>query len=161
MYYLKYFVLTSIIGFVLETIFYTGDSGILFGPWTVVYGLGSVIILILYKLIIQKLKLNQFLEIIIFFVSCVILLSLIELIGGYLIEWIFNISFWDYSHCMLHIGKYICFQMSLLWGIASLAFIYLLKPVLDNIIKFVPNIFFILVLGLMIVDLIVTFIIKH
>lgn len=161
LYYLKYFIITSIIGFILETILYKGDSGILTGPWTIVYGLGSIIILVFYQLIIQKLNLNQFLEIIIFFFSCIVLLSIIELIGGYLIEWIFGITFWDYSNYKFHIGKYICLEMAFIWGIASLIFIYILKPILDIVIKYIPNLLIYILLIIMFIDGIITYIKKH
>ena len=49
-YYLKYFYIFSILGHFIEGFFYTsGESGILYGYWTPVYGLGVCTILVLYN----------------------------------------------------------------------------------------------------------------
>ena len=82
------------------------------------------------------------------------------MIGGILIEKIFGIVFWDYSDCKYNIGKYICLEMSLLWGIASIAFIYLLKPLIDKIIKHIPNIVIYILIFLILLDLIATLFLK-
>ena len=59
-----------------------------------------------------------------------------------------------------NIGKYICLEMSLLWGIASIAFIYLLKPLMDKIIKYIPNIVIYILIFLILLDLITTLFLK-
>ena len=50
--------------------------------------------------------------------------------------------------------------MSLLWGIASIAFIYLLKPLIDKIIKYIPNIVIYILIFLILLDLITTLFLK-
>ena len=46
-YYLNYFFLFSIFGHFIEGFFYSdGDSGILNGYWTPIYGLGVIVIII-------------------------------------------------------------------------------------------------------------------
>ena len=106
MYYLNYFFIFSIIGHIIESfIYYNGNSGILLGWWTPIYGIGVVIILLINNLI-SKIKTNKIIRILILFIMSAILLSIIEAIGGYLIEWIFNYSFWDYSDYKFNIGKY-------------------------------------------------------
>ena len=47
MYYINNFFMYSILGHIFESIIYLfceGESGILYGPWTPVYGIGVVII---------------------------------------------------------------------------------------------------------------------
>lgn len=162
MYYFKYFYITSIIGFIIESFVYGnfgGSSGILFGPWTVVYGFGTIVILLIYKLS-KKITKNKIIQAILIFILSIFALTLLEFIGGILIERIFNIVFWDYSDCKYNLGKYICLEMSLLWGLASLAFIYLFKPLVDKIIGFIPH-FVVYVLTILItIDLIMTIVLK-
>ena len=162
MYYAKYFFITSIIGFIIESVVcgnFKGNSGILYGPWTVVYGFGSVLILLINKIVSKNIK-NKVLKIISLFIISTISLTILELIGGILIEKIFGIVFWDYSDCKYNIGKYICLEMSLLWGIASIAFIYLLKPLIDKIIKYIPNIVIYILIFFILLDLITTLFLK-
>ena len=76
MYYLNYFFIFSIFGHLLETTMYkifnwNLESGFLYGYWTPVYGLGAILILFLSNYIFKKLKLNKFLEIIIFLIIIV------------------------------------------------------------------------------------------
>ena len=162
MYYAKYFFITSIIGFIIESVVcgnFKGNSGILYGPWTVVYGFGSVLILLINKIVSKNIK-NKVLKVISLFIISTISLTILELFGGILIEKIFGIVFWDYSDCKYNIGKYICLEMSLLWGIASIAFIYLLKPLIDKIIKYIPNILIYILIFLILLDLITTLFLK-
>ena len=162
MYYIKYFFITSIIGFIIESFVYGnyfGNSGILYGPWTVVYGFGSVLILLINNFISKKVK-NKILQALLIFIISTLFLTLLELIGGILIEKMFNIVFWDYSDCKYHIGKYICVEMSILWGFASLAFIYLFKPIIDKIIKYIPKFLIYTLIFLILCDLILTIILK-
>ena len=89
-------------------------------------------------------------------VFCSTILSLAELIGGLAIEKIFSISFWDYSNHKYHIGKYICLEMTIMWGIISTIFICFLKPPLDKIVKKNPNFLIYIAILLFILDIITT-----
>ena len=83
MYYIKYFFITSILGFIIETII-NGKSGILYGPYTPVYGIGCIIILLIYEKN-KKRNIKKTTKIIITIITSTILLTLAELIGGLLI----------------------------------------------------------------------------
>ena len=136
-------------------IFKSMNNGILHGPWIPVYGFGCIIIILLEKYIFKKVD-NKFLKILLLFISVFISLTILEWLGGVLIEKLFNEIFWDYSDFKFNIGNYIALEMSLLWGIVSLVFIYLVKPVEDLIIKKIPKRLTILVLVLFIIDVIFT-----
>ena len=105
-------------------------SGFLSGPITPVYGIGVLIILITNKYIIEKIKTNRFLKIIISFFVFAILLSLIELLGGVLLKELLNVELWNYSNKKYNIGKYMCLELALVWGVFSLLFIYFI--LVDN-----------------------------
>lgn len=161
MYYLKYFFLTSIFGHILETTMCKNyESGILFGPWTPVYGIGTIIIIFLSDKILKKRNVKNFKKLILLFVYCASILSLTELIGGLLIEKIFGYSFWDYSNHKFNIGKYICLEISLLWGTIAVIFVFI-KPLLDKIIKYIPNIIIYAMSALFVIDMTLTIILKN
>jgi len=160
MYYLNYFFIFSILGHLLEVLL-NGKSGILFGFWTPVYGFGAIIILLINLFLEQKLKLKGFKKAIFLFLISSILLAIIEALGGYLIEWIFNKTFWNYSDYKFNIGKYTALEMSLVWGIGSIIFIYLLKPLIDKKINNIPKFFSYSLSILFIIDVFLTIIFKH
>ena len=106
-------------------------------------------------------KFNGFKKLFILFFSCCFILSIIEAFGGYLIEWIFGKTFWDYSNLKFNIGKYVALEMALIWGTTSTAFIYILKPFIDKKITKIPNFFTYFLCILIVFDLIATIILKH
>ena len=164
MYYINNFLLFSILGHILESIIYlfldnNGYSGIMYGPWTPVYGFGIIIIIIINKYL-NKTKLKGLKKVISLYISSMILLSLIELIGGYLIEFLFHKKLWSYTNLKFHIGKYIALEISLIWGLCSLLYIYLVKPITDKIIKRIPYYITICISIFFLIDLIITIINK-
>ena len=159
MYYINNFFILSILGHLLETSL-QNKSGILFGWWTPVYGIGTVIILFIHKYL-DNLKLNKILKPIVLFLTCSILLSVIEAIGGYLIEFLFHQTLWDYSHYRFNIGKYAALEMALIWGLSSILLIYFIKPLIDKIISKIPKYLTYTLIILFILDIILTIIIKH
>lgn len=162
MYYINCFFVYSIIGFFFETIVskVTGnrfESGILYGPMTPIYGIGVVLIIFISKYFFMNLHMPRWKETIIVFFILIFVLTLIEWIGGVLIEKIFGIVFWDYSHLKWNIGKYISVEISLVWGFLSLILIYFIKPFLDKfVLKIPPFVTYLLIIAFGI-DMIMTY----
>lgn len=157
MYYLKNFFIYSIIGFLLETIVSlilgnNFNSGILYGPWTPIYGIGTVLVLLLSKYLFLELHMPRYLETIICFLSITSILTFLEWLGGVSIELIFDITFWDYSNHKYHLGKFVSPIMSLIWGFSAIIMIYFIKPLTDKFIKKIPNWTIIIMSLLLIVD---------
>lgn len=145
----------------METILYKinnwdGSSGIMYGPFTPIYGIGAILIILISKYIFKKVKFNKFIDTILIFIMTTLILSIIEFIGGILIEKLFGIIFWDYSGNKYSLGKYVCLEMSLLWGLMSIIFIYIIKPILDLFVKKIPNIVTIIFIIYFIIDLTIT-----
>lgn len=134
-------------------------SGILYGPYTLVYGFGIIMILLIYKFLENK-KINKLLKGIVMFILFVIFLTLIEWIGGNVINQIFNIDLWDYSKQKYSIGKYISIPISITWGILGLIYIYYLKPISDKLIVIISERFTNIILFIIFVDSIFTLIFK-
>lgn len=166
MYYLNYFFIFSIIGHLYENILFKiidekGTSGFLYGYWTPVYGLGAVLILFISKYIFKTLKLNKFIEILIFALVIFVVLTLIEFLGGHILHFIFHKDFWNYSLLKYNFGKYICLNISIIWVVFSLVFLYLIKPWMDKIVIKIPIGITIMLLVLFIIDLVCTMFIKN
>ena len=165
MYYINTFLLYSILGFLLETVrsFLVNskfNSGILYGPWTPIYGIGIVVVILIFNYLFAHLHLSRWVETFITFVIITLILTLLEWIGGILIEKIFHTVFWDYSKEAFSIGKYISLSKSLMWGVGSILFIYVLKPLLEGVIKHIPIPVTIILTLLMLSDFILTFVNK-
>lgn len=158
MYYINTFFIFSLIGHIIENFVYTHvDSGILYGPWTPIYGFG-VIIIILISNLLKKIKINKCLYPIALFTFSALILSSLEYIGGTLIEHLYGRVFWDYSNQKFNIGKYTSLKMSLIWGLSSIFVIYIIKPLLDKFIKKIPKFITYILVFLFIIDIIFTII---
>ncbi|MEG1310268.1 MAG: putative ABC transporter permease [Bacilli bacterium] len=165
MYYLNCFLFYSIFGYLLETILAVFSnnnfqSGIMYGPWTPIYGIGVISILLLSNYFFINLHMNVITESIIIFIISTIFLSCLEVIGGIVIEKMFDKVFWSYSDLKYNIGNYISIEMSLLWGLATIIFIYILNPVFKNFIKKIPHIVSFLLSFAILFDLTLTIITK-
>lgn len=135
-------------------------SGVLKGPVTLVYGLGGLALILVNKYIIDKIKTNKILKVIISFFIYAITLTLVELLSGYLCNLIFDIDMWNYTEKKYNIGKYICLELVPIWGLLGVIIIYIAKPFLDKVIKLISKeatYFFFLIL---VIDLLITLITK-
>lgn len=160
-YYINMFFLCSFFGYLMETflktfIFEGMNNGILFGPWIPVYGFGAVLVIIIMRFIFNRLKISRWIKVIFLFVFSVLVLTILEFIGGMLIEKFTRKIFWDYSNLRFNVGHYIALEISLVWGLFSLAFVYIFKPLVDKIIKKIPRWFTILVSVLFVIDVIIS-----
>ncbi len=159
MIYLKYFVLYSLFGFTFESFVFkmskeNKHSGVLYGPYTIVYGIGGTMSIILNNFlnIINNKYLNIFLCYILFLITC----TLIEFLAGHIIHFLLNIDSWDYSSHKYHFGKYICLDYAFIWGLMALIFAKLLNPFFHDVLLLVPNYINITCLSIIILDFIIT-----
>ena len=165
MYYIKIFLLYSLLGFVMESTLFKiklskKHSGIFYGPMTAVYGVGIVSIELLNKYFFKKIKCNTILKLLIEFITLTIVLSLIEYLGGNILNYLFDIDMWDYSKIEPHFGKYICLQNSLIWGVLGTIYIHVFKLFTDKILNQMSNREIYLFLTLFVIDTIMTLVTK-
>ena len=163
MYYLNYFFLYSLIGHLLESIIYiitssNGKSGYLIGPWTPIYGVGIIFILLIYNWITKYIKNKKYIQMIILFLTSAIILSSIEWLGGTLIEFFFHYTCWDYTKFTFNIGKYAALELTIVWGLLSVIFALFLKKVSDKIIIKIPKYITYSLIVIFIIDNILTII---
>lgn len=133
-----YFIIYSVAGFIIETIFGILTKGVLesrksflYGPFCSIYGLGAVLMI----LPLQRFKKNNYTLFAAGFVIGSIIEYLVSLIG----ELIFHIKWWDYSDQILNLNGRICVQFSLFWGLLA---IYLMSDInkrVDKLIDFLKK----------------------
>ena len=165
MYYINCFFVYSFLGFLFETAVskFTGNdfnSGILFGPITPIYGIGVVLIIVISKYFFLNLHLPRWVETIIVFFILILVLTCIEWLGGILIEKLFGVVFWDYSHLKWNWGPYISLEISLVWGVLSLLLIYIIKPFLDSVVTKIPVYFTYIFIFVFVIDVVATYVNK-
>ena len=154
--YLNIFFFFSIFGHFLESIFIKNyTSGILYGYWTPIYGIGVVIILLLNQFLKKKIKRNWVRYALLFLLSAVIL-STMEYISGYLIEELFHQVFWNYQDHQANIGKYTSIEMGIVWGISSILIALIMDPLCQKFSNKIPRFVSYILLALFIIDCLMT-----
>ncbi len=103
------------------------NRGVLHGPWLPIYGFGGLIVLLLLARARKRPC--------IFFISSIILCGVVEYFTGWYLETVFNSKWWNYDGYFLNLDGRICAEGLLVFGICALAFIYVLAPLLDNLIR--------------------------
>ena len=144
MYYITCFFIYSFLGYLFESfvsLFRSKkfSSGILYGPWTPIYGIGVDFILVISNLIFRNLHIAKWRELMFVFFTVIFVLTFIEWLGGVIIEKFFHVVFWNYEDFSHHIGKYIALEVSLFWGILSFILIYIIHPFIYSFIIKIPN----------------------
>ncbi len=152
------FIVYSFFGWCLEVVnatIRTGkfvNRGFLNGPYCPIYGFGTVIILEA----LNPYKSNLFLV----FVGSILLTTVLEFITGYILERVFDQKWWDYSRDHFNLKGYVCLENSVIWGIASIFVIFILHPIINSFITWLPKnigtILLIVVLEIMIIDFAIT-----
>lgn len=103
------------------------NRGFLCGPICPIYGIGMVGLLYC----IQRLPTGGHEPgVVTTFLVGLVLTTLIELIGGWVLFKLYHIRWWDYSHLKFNLGGYICPQFSLLWGLGSVIMVKGIHPLL-------------------------------
>ena len=164
-YYLNSLYLYSLLGFILESTVYKiknskRHSSIFYGPITMVYGFGILFLLIAKKYFLDKLKITGIKKLIITFLTSTIILTLVEWLGGNTLYSLFKIDLWNYSKKSYHLGKYICIELALIWGILGTIYIYYLKRITDKIISLISKKTTLLFIIINLIDTIFVFINK-
>ena len=142
MFYLNTFLFFSIIGWSYETLFHFLEhkmrDNILFGPWMPIYGFGLLSIELINRFL-KKLKINGKKRLMYCFVLSIILLTILEEVGGILIEFFFHTSFWNYESIPLSMGPYVNILVSIIWGILGMILEYIIYPLITPWLKKIPK----------------------
>lgn len=156
---LAYFIIYSLLGFIIETIFGMLTKGVvesrqscLYGPFCCIYGLGAAVMIPG----LQKFKKRNWT----LFLAGAVEGSIVEYIISWVGEMIFHIKWWDYSNMPFDINGRICLLFTIFWGILALVLIRLINPYIERFIDKIPaKLFGIITIGgtiLLILDLLIT-----
>lgn len=121
------FVIYSILGWCLEVLALmvlehkVTNRGFLIGPICPIYGVGALI---------MALALRQADGILEVFIVSVLASAILEYLTSYLMEKIFRVRWWDYSHKPLNIRGRICAENLLYFGIMGVIVVYGINPLL-------------------------------
>lgn len=98
------------------------NRGTMYGPWIPIYGTGGVAILLLlgrFKANAGKL-----------FAMAVMLCAVLEYFSSFLLDFLYNSSYWDYKTMFLNINGRICLAGLLAFGIGGLFDVYVAAPLI-------------------------------
>lgn len=141
---LLFFLLTSFIGWFyevfLEVVIYRwgySDRGVLTGPYCPVYGVGAVVLLLcLYPLKKRSIKIGGVpITPVLVFLGIVAITTAIELAASYIMEWTTGAWMWDYTRFTPNFQGRIALNPSIRFGVGGMAFLYLLYPLHQRLIK--------------------------
>lgn len=135
---IAYFIIYSVLGFVIETAFGAVTKGViesrksfLYGPFCAIYGLGAVVMI----LCLQPFKKNNNTLFWGGFVAGSVIEYLVSLIG----ELIFHVIWWDYSDMLLNINGRVCVYFSIFWGLLGIYLVSYINPKIDKLINFIKR----------------------
>ena len=102
------------------------NRGALHGPWLPIYGTGAVLILT----VLNRFRKNPALE----FGAAIVLCGFLEYMTSLVMEIVTGgTKWWDYSGYFLNLNGRICAEGLLVFGIGGLAIVYIIAPVIDDL----------------------------
>ncbi len=131
------FLVYSFLGWCVEVSFVavtTGrvvNRGFLNGPVCPIYGVGMLGALLLLEPVADNLVLLFFLG--------MLLCTLVELVGGWILERAFHTRWWDYTDKPFNLGGYVCLGFSIMWGFAVTFAVRLIHPLVFSLICWLPH----------------------
>lgn len=135
---LAYFIIYSVVGYIIETIFgiitkgtWESRQSFLYGPFCAIYGLGAAImIMFLHKYSKNYTRL---------FIGGFIVGSIVEYLVSWIGEMLLGVKWWDYSDMPLNINGRICVYFSIFWGFLALYLIASFNPRIDRLINWIKS----------------------
>ena len=135
---LAYFIIYSVLGYVIETLFgiitkgtWESRQSFLYGPFCGIYGLGAVIMILAVQHFNQN---NNRL-----FIGGFIVGSIVEYVVSWIGELLLNVKWWDYSNMPLNLNGRICVFFSIFWGFLAIYLMSYLNPKIDRLINWIKS----------------------
>lgn len=133
------FTIGAILGFIVESLFciamlghLESRAGLIWGPFKPIYGFGAV----LFTIVLYKIRhLNSFL----IFLLTAVIGAVFEIVCSLFEEYVFGVSYWEYSDSFLNIDGRTNLFFAICWGILGLLFIKHIYPFISRIIRKIPN----------------------
>ena len=132
------FMIGSIIGYIVEMIValvqeghFESRQGLIYGPFTPVYGIGILVYYIFFSFVKNRNKG-------IVFISSMILGGITEYLCSYVQEKVFGTISWDYSEWLFNINGRTTIVHCTYWGLAGLLYVSYIEPLIpkiENLVK--------------------------
>ena len=133
------FMIGSIIGYIVEMIValvqnghFVSRQGLLYGPFTPVYGIGILVYYVFFSYMKNRNKG-------IVFISSMVLGGVTEYLCSYIQEKVFGTVSWDYSEWLFNINGRTTLIHCSYWGVAGLLYVSYIEPLLPKIEEFVKS----------------------
>ena len=127
-----YFVIFSFLGWIWEVFLSfttTGvfiNRGMLFGPWTPIYGFGGIGVLLLSKKFKKPWQL---------FLAAFIISGVLEYLTATILEEVYGAKWWDYNMLYFNIQGKICLEYLLAFAVVACLAVYLVVPKIDILFR--------------------------
>lgn len=106
------------------------NRGFIRGPFLPLYGAGGIMMLVASKPFYD----NIFL---VFIAGCVGA-TVLEYVTGVLMEALFNVRYWDYSHKKFNFQGHVCLESTIVWGVCTVVFTHYLQIPIEKLIFSIP-----------------------
>lgn len=156
--YLWYFVIYAFMGWILEETYILMAFGVfvkrgfLHSPIGPIYGFGMLIVIMALSPIKER-----FIPL---FTGAVLLTSALEYSSGFVLQYLFNQRWWDYTGTSFNLNGYISLKSSLAWGLICVLIVRTIHPRIKNFVVKIThkrgNRFLIATYGIIAIDLLAT-----
>ena len=133
------FLLAGILGDLIEVVFWlltrgrlTSRSSLLYGPFSLVWGVGAVLLTLVLHRVGDRGPAR-------IFMAGTVMGGAYEYICSLLQEVMFGACFWDYRHLPLNLNGRINLVFCLFWGAAALGWVRLVCPALLRFVERIPH----------------------
>ena len=107
------------------------NRGVSHGPWLPIYGAGGTLIL----LCLNRFRKKPWLE----FITAIGLCGIVEYATSYVLEIMYDgTKWWDYTGYLLNLNGRICAEGLLVFGLGGMVIVYVLAPIMDDMIRRIP-----------------------
>ncbi len=131
--YIGMFFTFSVFGFLWEVAIHFIEDGALVnrgtlsGPWLPIYGVGGCLAVMLLKRLVDK----PVLTFVVVFFGC----SVLEFFTALYLDKVKHIKYWNYTGYFCNIDGKVCVEGAMVFGFAACATIYILGPLVDDILE--------------------------
>jgi uncharacterized membrane protein len=111
------------------------NSGFNHGPLCPIYGTGMLVLNVCLMPLSQPAEKRFWLVILL----GMVLADTVEYLTSYLMEKLFHARWWDYSNNFMNLHGRICLKHTIYWGVFSVIYVYVIAPLYDFVIGFIPQ----------------------
>jgi len=132
------FVICCVLGLLIETVYhfvvyggYQNRTGMLWGPFSPIYGFGAVLMTLALNRLRDK-------NVLVIFLGSAVIGGAFEFFVSWFLQYAFGITAWDYSGSFMSIGGRTNAMFMFFWGVLGVAWVKLLMPWVFKLIYLIP-----------------------